>query len=207
MSTPWGQGRIEVKNCREEIPEAVVSGRTLSAVYDDLIKNSRISITYKSFWQNATHILDSSNKRAQSSRGAARTEVISLSGQIRSALNEGRTLKAIYDELKAEGRVSSRYDGGFYKNVKKFCGSPSPRPDLSSASSANTSSQSSPLPSPKSSPGVPPAKRNGGAPGSALPPERADGGERTFEYDEFKSLDELEKQYAPEGKETAHGSG
>ena len=38
------------------------------------------------------------------------------------ALAEGRTLKSIYAELKIEGRISSSYDGGFYKNVKKFYG-------------------------------------------------------------------------------------
>ena len=103
MSTSWGQGRAEVSMLQKEITEAVVSGRTLSAVYDDLRKESRISITYKSFWQNAKRVLDSSNKRTQSSWGNARAEVMALRNQIRATVSSGKPLTTIYKKLKAEG--------------------------------------------------------------------------------------------------------
>ena len=145
MSTPWGQGRAEVSKLQKEITEAVVSGRTLSAVYDDLKQDSCISITYKSFWQNATRVLVSSNKHAQSSWGRARKEVIAQRSQIRAALSQGRALKSIYNELKAGGRVSGTYQA-FHKNVKKFCvANPRPPGSLSVVPSPATSA---PTPAP-----------------------------------------------------------
>ena len=198
MSTPWGQGRAEVSMLQKEITEAVVSGRTLSAVYDDLKQDSRISITYKSFWQNATRVLVSSNKHAQSSWGRARKEVIAQRSQIRAALSQGRALKSIYNELKAGGRVSGTYQA-FHKNVNKFC--TPPRPGASMARPAVTSAQSeaavpskapaaapvSNPPSPRQSPAEPPPK-----PGEISLMDRISGKKSLFVVNRHISRKEVE---------------
>ena len=200
MGRNWGQAHIEFKGLQEEICNELESVQSVKSIFNKLRAAGRISVTYKAFCEHVKSYRESLKEPCSSSWGSARTEVIGQMGQIRVALNEGRPLKSIYEELKAEGRVSGSYIG-FYKNVRKFCGSPSP--DLSSASSATPSPQPSPLPSSTNSPGAVRARRNSVAPGPALPPERS-GGKKTFEYG-FTSLNEL--QYGPERKEAGDGPG
>ena len=129
MSTPWGQGRIEVSNSREEILKGLAAERAIKSIYDDLMEANQVSIAYTNFRLHVKKIQNFRGFREggrSSSWGQARAEVIMLRGRIRAGLANGRPLKSIYDELKAEGRISGSYIG-FYKNVKKFCGSPKTR--------------------------------------------------------------------------------
>ena len=120
MPKNWGTARIEVNNLRGEILRGLNSECTLASLYKKMQATHGIKATYDGFRKNVRKIGKPPNIRAHSSWGDARAEVMALRSQIRTSLTDGRTLKSIYDELKAERRVSGSYKG-FYKNVKKFC--------------------------------------------------------------------------------------
>lgn len=120
MSTPWGEARREVGIFYGEISARLHKGQTIKSIFGDLKAAGQVSVTYENFRRHVNRHHQSSNTRFPSSWGLARKEVIGLRSQIMSALAEGRSLKSIYDELKAEGRVSSSYRGGFQKNVKNL---------------------------------------------------------------------------------------
>ena len=120
MSTGWGKALSEVDAVQDRIVEALAAGQTLTEIYEGLKKADLFSGGYKAFWKNVRKIQKSTKQIPLRSWGHARTEVIALRGRIRAALTSGRSLKSIYDELKAESRISGSYIG-FYKNVKKFC--------------------------------------------------------------------------------------
>ena len=119
MSTPWGQGRVEVQNSRERIAEAMASGRTLSAVYEELKQDFSYPITYKSFWQNTKRVLGSSQERNPSSWGQAQAEILTLRLEIVAGIARKKTLKSIYTNLRADGRFSGTYKS-FCENVKRL---------------------------------------------------------------------------------------
>ena len=160
MSTPWGQARVEIEKLRDEISEELGSGCSVKSIYSGLKTAGRLSITYKAFRVCVNNTVKRGKSLSVISRGLARIEVISLRSRIRASLTNGRTLKSMYDELKAEGLVSSSYRG-FYKNVRKYCGSSWPRvsrpqPALPSAQSGTTAPSRAPEAVSKPSP-TPPA--------------------------------------------------
>ena len=95
-------------------------------------------------------------------RGQGRVEVIALRSQIRAGISEGRTLKSIYDALKAESLVSAGYRA-FHKNVRKFCGPPELQ-----ASNPLSAVPSSQTPTPPSNPAASPLSQ----PPSSTPPDQ-----------------------------------
>ena len=109
MSTGWGKALSEVDAVQDRIVEALAAGQTLTEIYEGLKKAGRFSGGYKAFWKNVRKIQRSPKKHSLTSRGSARAEVIAQRSQIRTALAEGRPLKSIYDELKAEGRFSGTW--------------------------------------------------------------------------------------------------
>jgi hypothetical protein len=126
MKVGWGQGRVEVIAARDEILTALSKGSSIKSLYAELKAAKRASLSYDGFYRHVRKLRDSPRKRPATPRGQSRMEVIKLRSQIMAGRAQGRTLKAIYEEFKAEGRISGSYIG-FYKNVKKFCGSDSPR--------------------------------------------------------------------------------
>ena len=136
MKVEWGQGRVEVIAARDEILAAFADGRSIKSIYVELKAAKRVSLSYDGFYRRVRKLRDSAKKRPSTPRGQSRMEVIKLRSQIRAAIAGGRTLKAIYDEMKAEGRVSATYKS-FWENVRKFCGSP--RSGQQPASQAKTS--------------------------------------------------------------------
>ena len=121
MGRNWGQAHIEFKGLQEEICNELESVQSVKSIFNKLRAAGRISVTYKAFCEHVKSYRESLKEPCSSSWGSARTEVIGQMGQIRAALADGRPLKSIYDQLKAEHRVSCSYRGGFHKNVKKFC--------------------------------------------------------------------------------------
>ena len=106
MSTPWGQGRIEVKNSREDILKGLAAERALKSIYDDLVAANQVSVAYTNFRLHVKKFKKSCEKVRPSSWGGARAEVMALRSQIRVALAEGRQLQSIYDEMKTECNAS-----------------------------------------------------------------------------------------------------
>ncbi len=192
MGQNWGQARVQVKGLREEIFEGLSADRPIKSIYDDLAAKNRVSVTYRAFCACVSRLCDSSKKPAPGSRGQGRVEVVALRSGIRAALATGQTLKAVYRELKAEGRVSVTYQA-FHKNVRKFCVSHKLRTSgpLSAVSSPQPSpptsqSSASPSPAPRSSPRPPPTP----APVEAFTEERVRR-EPVFKRNESITIEEL----------------
>ena len=213
MSRTWGQARIEIDSLRGEIARELEHARPVKSIYDEMKAEGRVSVTYKAFRVALNRGSKSSEKTSPASWGIARTEVIALRSQIRAGLAGGRTLKSIYEEFKAEGRISGTYQA-FHVNVKKFCFPPKPgaspeRPVLPSAhaekpsqtkpspgSSTATSPASSNSPeAPPRSPSAPaPRQSSADTPGGSVNPlmDKVRGKERAFVFNRHRSRKEIE---------------
>ena len=193
MSTGWGRAQVEVDAAHDKIAKAMAAGQPLTEIYEGLKKDDRFSGGYKAFWKNVGKIPKSRGKDFRSTWGRARAEVIALRSQIRAALAEGRTLKSIYNELKAENRVSGTYQA-FHINVKKFCGSPRLRglkPTLALPLVQSGTTPPSTAPQPVSKPSTPsPPTPEPARPAPAFFEERVER-EPVFKQDESITLEEL----------------
>lgn len=74
--------------------------------------------------------------------GQGRTEVAALRDEIEAARGKGRSVKSIYDEFRAAGRVTVSYKN-FCENVKGL--SPPSRPESPSRSTRSTPAAASPV--------------------------------------------------------------
>lgn len=161
MNVEWGQGRAEIVAARDEIVAAISGGCSIKSIYTEMKSAKRVSLTYGGFYRHVRKIRDSSKKPAPAPWGQGRMEAIASRSEIRAGIAKGRTLKAVYSELKADGRVTVTYRA-FHMNVRKFCGSP--RPQASSPLSAVPSSDTSALPSKLPAISTPPANSSPSAP-------------------------------------------
>lgn len=82
----------------------------------------------------------------ESSRGVwgqGRTEVVALWDEIEAARDAGRSLRSIYDEFRADGRITVGYKN-FLKHVKRFSLRQSPSRGVRSTPAASSPASASP---------------------------------------------------------------
>lgn len=81
----------------------------------------------------------------ESSRGVwgrGRTEVAALRDEIEAARNAGRSVKSIYDEFRADGKISASYHS-FWRHVKRLSPQQSPSRPVRSTPAASSSASAS----------------------------------------------------------------